>query len=105
MFESSLTFVGHMNEQMLLPYLPMISPKWHVIGILLGASHEDLANIHGEPEECIRKVTSLWLLGKCSTPPTVESLTNALRNHSVKEEDVAKAIEQGRALVDLIKKL
>ena len=72
-----------------------------MIAHLLGVKHEDLAkfNIHGEPEECTRKMTSLWLSGKCTKPPTVESLTNALRHHSVNEEDVAKAIEQGRALL------
>lgn len=87
-----------MNEQIILPYLPMISHKWRVIGILLGVGHQDLANIYGEPEECIRNVISLWLSGRCSTRPTVESFVNALRNRSVNEDDVAKAIEQGRVL-------
>lgn len=86
-----------MNENTILPYLVMVSAKWHVIGILLGISPEDRVNIHGEPEECMRKVTSLWLAGKCSKPPTLETLTDALRNRSVNEPDVAKVIEQGKA--------
>ena len=87
-----------MDEQTILPYLTMISSKWQLVASLLGVSHEDMTNIHGEEEECTRKMTSLWLSGKCRKPPTIEALTNALRHHSVDEEDIAKAIEQGKAM-------
>ena len=81
---------------MILPYLEMISPKWHELGILLGVSHENLAKIHGEPEECVRRVISLWLSGCCSVSPKLESLTGALRSTSIQENNVADAIEQGQ---------
>lgn len=73
----------------------IISGKWRLLGILLGVSPEDLVKLNGEPEECLRKVTYLWLSGRCFLPPTLESLSGVLRNVSVQEDSVADAIEEG----------
>lgn len=92
----TLTYIVHLTEEMILPYLVMISAKWHVLGNLLGASHEDLAEIRGEPEECLRKVTHLWLSGFCNVPVSLQSLTDALRSTSICENHLAEVIEQGK---------
>ena len=63
-------------------------------------NQEELYKLHGEPVACLRAVISCWLSGKCNKPPTVESLTSALRNQSMKEDDVAATIEQCKYLTD-----
>ena len=84
-----------MDEEVLMPYLVMIRFKWHELGSLLGVSHEELAKLHGEPGARLRKVISMWLSGQCSKPPTLDTLTGALRHSSIDEDNVATAIEQG----------
>ena len=79
---------------MILPYLTLISFKWRMLGILLGMSQGELGNLEGEPVACLRAVISFWLSGRCSKPPTLESLTDALRNRSMNEDGVAATIKQ-----------
>ena len=85
-----------MDEEVLIPYLQIVSSKWRTLGILLGVSHEELAHLHGEPDICLRKVISMWLSGQCNKPPTLETLTGALRHTSIDEHFVATGIEQGK---------
>lgn len=79
---------------MILPYLALISFKWRMLGILLGVSQRDLENLEGEPVACLKAVISFWLSGRCSKPPVLESLIDALRNRSMNEDGVATTIEQ-----------
>ena len=85
---------------MILPYLALISFKWRMLGILLGMSQGDLGNLEGEPHACLRTVICFWLSGRCSKPPTLEFLIDALRNRSMNEDAVATTIEQRIAKCD-----
>ena len=91
-----ITDVFRLDENVILPYLTLVSYKWRMLGILLGVSHEELTKLYGEPVARLKVVISLWLSGRCSKPPTLESLISALRNRSVAEDSVATAIEQGK---------
>ena len=82
--------------EVILPFLTNISSKWDSLAIALGARNEDLVKIQGESENCLQKVISLWLSGKCRSEPTLESLLSALRSPTMSEVNVAMCIEQGK---------
>ena len=84
---------------MILSYLAPICQKWHVLGLLLGMNHEELAKLKGDsdPVACLGVVISSWLSGRCSEPATMESLTGALRSQAIKGESIATSIEQRKA--------
>ena len=83
------------SEEMILQFLQPMCSKWRVLGIALGASQKDMLNTCGDPMKCLQKIISLWLSGRCSKRPTLECLTNALRNCTIKKDHIAAAIEQG----------
>ena len=70
--------------------------KWHNIGRQLGLSKEELSRIGANyrlQKECLRETLSLWLSG-VDPVPTWEGLVDALKNHTVKEDQLAKFVEE-----------
>ena len=70
--------------------------KWHNIGDQLGLSKEVLHRIGANyrlQQECLREILSLWLRG-VDPVPTWEGLVDALKNHTVKEDQLAKIVEE-----------
>lgn len=78
----------------ILYYLAPICEKWRLLGIVLGMNHEELTKLQGEPIACLGAVMSSWLARRCLKPPTLESLTDALRSRSIHGDSVAATIEQ-----------
>ena len=70
--------------------------KWRNIGLQLGLSNTDLSRIGANyrlQQECLRETLTLWLRG-IKPVPTWMNLVDALKNHTVKEYQLAKFVKE-----------
>ena len=73
-----------------------IGPQWYNLGLALGLLADELDNIKAlhrdNPSECLREMLRLWL-SKTSIKSTRQTLIDALRERTVRAEDLADELK------------
>jgi len=73
-----------------------VGDKWYNIGHQLGLTKQQLSDIgdkHKLQQECLRETLSLWLR-RVDHVPTWDRLADALENHTVQEDQLAKNVKK-----------